>query len=280
VFALEDSDSLAVFRGNGNRTLTRIGDTSLLDSPAAMTIGDLTGSAAPDLLVGYRDSTRYSVLPNLGGGVWRTHGLRRHGMRISACGDRRKSGARPDRECVRAKFIHRARRRPSARWVRSTREHSSAAFGSAISTTTEFWTSSVEGVASPRTPSAWKGLGGGAFGPRIDSAVRSTSPVSSLGDIDGDGNVDIAHTAIETPNLIYSLGNGDGTFGRSPSPPRLRERFARRASRFRWRRQGRQVMASSGQPVADRSSSRRGMATARSIRSSSPRPSEASPTTN
>jgi hypothetical protein len=66
----------------------------------------------------------------------------------------------------------------------------------------------------------WLGDGAGGFGPRLDSGnVRYTLFNKVQGDVDGDGDLDVAGFNPTFYELILIPGNGDGTFGGCPPAP-------------------------------------------------------------
>jgi len=66
---------------------------------------------------------------------------------------------------------------------------------------------------SSNTVSILRNNGDGTFGARVDYEVGSLACVFAFGDIDGDGDIDIA-VANQSSNTVSILrNNGDGTFG-------------------------------------------------------------------
>jgi hypothetical protein len=66
------------------------------------------------------------------------------------------------------------------------------------------------------TASVLLGQGGGTFGPRTDYAVASTARepgAVAVGDVNGDGHLDLAVACDHANSVSVLLGQGDGTFG-------------------------------------------------------------------
>src|SRR6185369_15796604 len=62
------------------------------------------------------------------------------------------------------------------------------------------------------TASVWLGLGGGAFGAKVDLATGSGSSWIESGDLDGDGDQDLAVANASVDSVSILLGNGAGGF--------------------------------------------------------------------
>jgi hypothetical protein len=86
---------------------------------------------------------------------------------------------------------------------------------------------SVNGPASVRGVVTWLGNGAGGFGPRILSGRSIFSPrFPGIGDVDEDGNLDVAYAGSFSDHVIVTMGNGDGTFGQRGSPPDIAATFS------------------------------------------------------
>ena len=72
VFSIPDSDSVAVWLGNADRTMSFAGRFAT-GGPAGYTniaVGDVVGSAAPDLVVGIDETPMIEIFPGLGDGTF------------------------------------------------------------------------------------------------------------------------------------------------------------------------------------------------------------------
>ncbi len=74
-------------------------------------------------------------------------------------------------------------------------------------------------LSPERSIRSWLGDGAGGFGPPIVSGHTTYIPEDlAAGDIDEDGNVDLAYGTAFLPFIEFTMGAGDGTFG-GPSQP-------------------------------------------------------------
>ncbi|PYM04778.1 MAG: hypothetical protein DMD82_13405, partial [Candidatus Rokuibacteriota bacterium] len=61
--------------------------------------------------------------------------------------------------------------------------------------------------------SVLRGRGDGTLGDRADHGIRGSPLMAAIGDLDGDGRLDLALTKINGDSVSVLFGKGDGTFG-------------------------------------------------------------------
>jgi hypothetical protein len=224
VFAFADSDSIAIYLGNANRTMSLAGRYETHGAPSDVAIGDVQGSPAPDVVVSCSlvDSLSLSVFPGNGDGTL---------------------GARHDTPITMGGYIQLAPMdpQPGLDLVMTLLGEAVApglgggAFGPPVSVPQSTLGAdmvvrdfNLDGrpdlactnyTSYPRVINVWLNDGAGGFGPRLDSSGSNAPLVlPEAGDVDHDGKVDILWPFVTVANVWVAMGNGNGTFG-GPSPP-------------------------------------------------------------
>jgi hypothetical protein len=223
------ADSISVYRGNANRTLTLVGTWPSNGYFSVPAVGDLVGSAAVDLVVG--TPTGVSVYQGNGDGTLGPRTDFALGATLINSLSLASIDGAPGLDLVRAS--------PGVIW----RSGGGGAFGpaNALDTsglfvwfaTTGDWNgdgktdiAAVHSGNSSRTHGVvtWLGDGAGGFAPRVFSAQSLYEPQSlSLGDVNGDGRPDLAYLG---GAVCIGIGRADGTFGEPQSVPAVSGKIA------------------------------------------------------
>jgi hypothetical protein len=220
VFAPADTDSIAVYRSNANRTLTRAGAFAMVSFPDEVDLADLAGDSLLDVVVSYSGPTTFSVLPNLGGGAFAAR--EDHALPSSI-----RSLGFGHMTLPATNFWDMVTLGTNLVFWRST---GGASFISprdleVASTLVDFRIVDVNADGhpdviggranvNPRDVTAILNQPNGGWNPLVRSSgsLYNVSGVA-IGDVGGDGKVDAAWPAVSVPAVVLAPGNGNGTFG-------------------------------------------------------------------
>ncbi len=226
------ADSVGVFLGRPDRTLEFKSGCAVLPGSWGTTLGEVTGDANPDLVVGEADSSRVAVFPGNGDGTF--------GARLESPS----AGFVPHVGLVSLGPLLAPRLITSGNQSNfSQAALGGGSFGAPVTVpnssgdgwgglafgdlngdgNTDFVTTSHLTSAGDYV-SAHLGDGLGGFGTAARSGVVNgfgDYSTNSLGDVDGGGHLDVAFAARFSYHVVLALGNGDGSFGGPRQPPAL-----------------------------------------------------------
>jgi uncharacterized protein (DUF2141 family) len=175
----EGTDNLTVLLGVGNGTFTVASSPAVGSQPSFLVVGDLNGDGKLDIVVSNANSSNVTVLLGTGDGAF-----------TAASGSPITVGSGP----------------------------SGVALGDLNS---DGKLDLVVSNSTSNNVTVLLGNGDGTFTVAVGSPLAvGPNPVSvELGDVNGDGKLDIMTPNNGSNNVTVSLGNGDGTFTQAPGSP-------------------------------------------------------------
>ena len=221
-----DDTLISVFLAQPNRTLTFAGSVTRSPAPASLAVADVVGSPAADLLLTYSEQSVVEILPGNADGTFgpATFVPTSSPVWLLRLG-RMDAGASLDLvlQSQDNGIQFGANQGGGAFGPFSSLPPGRAGFGVLLGDYNRDDKLDVLADAYTGTPivlQTWLGDGTGGFGPHIDTGNVVYKRFGLVqGDIDGDGNPDVAGFNATWYTLILSRGNGDGTFGQCPPSP-------------------------------------------------------------
>jgi len=224
IAGMKDS-TVAVWRGNADRTVTYLGSYPAPGIVSSPVLADLVGSSAPDLIVSYsQDYPGVSVFEGNGDGTFGA----RVDRNLGGSGSLLALGALDSQPALDLVLAASGVRYASGLGggdfaVPVSLPSGALGFGLVLADLDhdgKLDVASTHNGTGDRGIATWLGDGAGGFGARTISG-RSVFVPGGLegGDVDEDGNLDLVYPGSFAANLVLATGNGDGTYGQARSVP-------------------------------------------------------------